>query len=65
MERYNLILDQTSKEYNVPMIKISNQLEKDTTTFYDDCHFNESGARKVSEILAKYLIGSGILDYTL
>jgi len=31
-------------------------MEKDTTVFYDDAHFNESGARKVAEALSKYLL---------
>ena len=39
-----------------PLIKfvdLASQLPKDTSVFYDDCHFNESGARKVAEIISK------------
>lgn len=62
MQEYNSLLESECLRNNIPMIEISSKLEKDTTTFYDDCHFNESGARKVSDLLVKSLIELRIFD---
>jgi hypothetical protein len=35
----------------IKFIDLASQLPKDTSVFYDDCHFNESGARKVAEVI--------------
>lgn len=37
----------------IKFIDLPSQLPKDTSVFYDDCHFNENGARKVAEIISK------------
>jgi hypothetical protein len=37
-------------------VDLASILQKDTTVFYDDVHFNESGARKVSEVLSIYFL---------
>lgn len=37
----------------VQFVDLASQLPKDTSVFYDDCHFNESGARKVAAIIAQ------------
>jgi lysophospholipase L1-like esterase len=37
----------------IKFIDLVSQLPKDTSVFYDDCHFNERGARKVAEIISK------------
>lgn len=37
----------------IKFIDLALQFPKDTSVFYDDCHFNESGARKVSEVLSR------------
>ncbi len=37
----------------IKFIDLASQLPKDTSVFYDDCHFNESGARKVAKIISK------------
>lgn len=42
----------------IKFIDLVAQLPKDTSVFYDDCHFNESGARKVAAILAPSFINS-------
>ncbi|MBK8659579.1 MAG: SGNH/GDSL hydrolase family protein [Bacteroidetes bacterium] len=40
---------------NITCIDIASLLPKDTSVFYDDCHFNESGARKVAGAIARSL----------
>ncbi len=56
MEAYNNVLRQICHQREVECIDLSSMLEKDTSVFYDDVHFNESGARKVSSILSKYIM---------
>jgi hypothetical protein len=34
------------------------RIPKDTTAFFDDCHFNEAGARMVAENLTEYLLAT-------
>ncbi len=42
----------------IKFIDLASQLPKDTSVFYDDCHFNESGARKVAKIISKSFLDS-------
>ncbi len=55
MDKYNSQLKNMCAENNIACIDLENMLEKDTTTFYDDCHFNESGARKIAKIVFNFL----------
>jgi lysophospholipase L1-like esterase len=52
---YNDILLRISQKRDVECINLASMLKKDTTVFYDDVHFNESGARQVAEILSDYI----------
>ena len=56
MEAYNNVLLQICHQRELECIDLSSILEKDTSVFYDDVHFNESGARKVSNVLSKYMM---------
>nr|MBU1327573.1 SGNH/GDSL hydrolase family protein [Candidatus Omnitrophota bacterium] len=56
MDMYNATLLKVCKDRQVECIDLALMLPKDTTVFHDDCHFNESGSRKVSEVLAQYLL---------
>lgn len=56
MEKYNDVLRQICHQRDLECIDLSSMLEKDTSVFYDDVHFNENGARKVSNVLSKYLM---------
>jgi lysophospholipase L1-like esterase len=40
---------------NVVFVDLDAQLPRDTSVFYDDCHFNESGAKRVAAIISKQL----------
>lgn len=56
MDLYNAALVETCRKYQIEVIDLAAQLPKDTTVFYDDCHFNETGAEQVAQIIANYLI---------
>jgi lysophospholipase L1-like esterase len=59
-------LDRGMKQYNNRLLNICQLrkvecidltvLDKDTTVFYDDVHFNESGAQKVANMLASHML---------
>jgi lysophospholipase L1-like esterase len=55
MKAYNDTLLRVCRERRAECFDLASGLEKDTTVFYDDVHFNESGARKVAEALSEYL----------
>lgn len=40
----------------VTLVDLASQLPKDTSVFYDDCHFNENGAIKAAEIIANRML---------
>ena len=56
MDMYNRALLEVCRDRQVECIDLASMLPKDTTVFYDDCHFNESGSQKVSEILTAYML---------
>ncbi len=57
IELYNQCLeDFCSNKQHVKFVNLATQLPRDTSVFYDDCHFNESGARKVAEIISREII---------
>jgi lysophospholipase L1-like esterase len=55
MKAYNDTLLRVCRERSLECLDLASLLEKDTTVFYDDAHFNESGARKVAEALSKFM----------
>lgn len=56
MKAYNETLLRVCRERQVECLDLASMLEKDTSVFYDDVHFNEGGARKVAEALARRLL---------
>lgn len=48
---FNLTTKENCIKQNIKFIELN--LPKDTTVFYDDCHFNELGATKIAGILYK------------
>ena len=56
MDSFNQKLIDLTRKHNVHCIDLANALPKDTTVFYDDCHFNKSGCVKVSEVLQDSLL---------
>lgn len=55
MDKFNQTLWDVCSEKKLECIDLDRQLPKDTTIFYDDCHFNENGSEEVAEILTAYL----------
>jgi len=53
--QFNGRLKKICKEKNIECIELDTLLPKDTSVFYDDAHFNESGCRKIADILSEYL----------
>ena len=41
---------------------LASAIPKDTTAFYDDCHFNEGGARLVAQFLTERVLKSAPLS---
>lgn len=41
-----------SRHSDVVEVQLEGKLPKDTTVFYDDCHFNQNGAKRVAELIA-------------
>lgn len=56
MDAYNERMKKVADRESVELLDLASMLEEDTTTFYDDCHFNTSGSRKVAAILSKWFV---------
>lgn len=54
MSEYNDASRQVCREEGADCVDLDAKLTKDTSVFYDDCHFNISGCRKVASILADF-----------
>ena len=52
MAQYNKIIRNIAIENDIQLVDLSNSLPKDTTVFYDDCHFNERGALLFGEYIS-------------
>jgi lysophospholipase L1-like esterase len=55
MDRYNQTLRSVCAECGVGLIDLS-QINGDPTVFYDDCHFTETGAGRVAQLIADWLL---------
>lgn len=55
MELYNDRLRLVAGEMNIPIIDLSKVLPKDTSIFYDYCHFNLEGAERVAVTVYDHL----------
>ncbi len=55
LSEYDSSLKNTCLKNRIGFVELNDKLEKDTTTFYDDCHFNEKGAEKVAQYIFNYL----------
>jgi lysophospholipase L1-like esterase len=52
MEQYNEAMCQVAAGEGIELVDLAARLSKTMETFYDDCHFNENGARLVGAALA-------------
>lgn len=51
LELYNQVVRDVCQSEQLECIDLARQLPKDTTVFYDDVHFNTSGAQKVAQVI--------------
>jgi len=56
MARYNEVLRRVAEEQGVEFVDADAALPKDTSSFYDDVHFNEGGARRAAEAIAEHML---------
>lgn len=56
LAQYNHTLRAVASAQGVECIDTAAALPRDTTVFYDDCHFNESGARAMAKVVAAGLL---------
>jgi hypothetical protein len=54
MSRYNETLLTVCRERGLGCVDAAARLARDTTTMYDDMHFNEAGARLLARLLADH-----------
>jgi hypothetical protein len=52
LSRYNECTRSVAERLGVPLVDLAAQLPRDTSVFYDDCHFNVSGCAAVAKIIA-------------
>jgi len=55
MARYNAALLEVCRQQGLECFDLAPAIPKDVSAFFDDCHFNENGARLVGKVLADYL----------
>jgi len=55
IDAFNRTLIKVAQEHSVDYIDLASMLPKDTSTFYDDAHFNLTGCDKVSTIVAQFI----------
>jgi len=56
MQRYNAVLAAVTARRGVDCLDVVPELPRDTRTFFDDCHFNEEGAARLGELVARRLL---------
>jgi lysophospholipase L1-like esterase len=55
MRQYNDTLSRVCRERGVACVDLASAVPRDTTAFYDDCHFNEAGCRRVAALVAEHV----------
>ena len=55
MAQYNAALLEVCALRGLDCVDLAGALLRDTRIFYDDCHFNEAGSRRVASLLAEHL----------
>ena len=54
MDAFNQTLIEVCREARVDCVDLASRLPRDTTVFYDDCHFNVAGSERVARIVSEY-----------
>ncbi len=53
LEAYNERMRAVCRSEDVEVVDLAELLEKSTATFYDECHFNDSGSARVAEVTSR------------
>lgn len=56
LEMYNASLRRVAASESAELVDLAKLVPADLTTFYDDIHFNESGAKRVAEAISDYFL---------
>ena len=51
-----------ARRHGIPLADLEAEVPKNGDFLYDDCHFTERGGSRVAEVLARTVIGSGLLE---
>jgi hypothetical protein len=62
MALYNGALVDVCRERTIGYVDLAAVIPRDTTTMYDDCHFNVNGARRVADLLASFMASTPPLN---
>jgi lysophospholipase L1-like esterase len=58
MRRFNETLLEVCRKRRVECLDLAGRLPRDSSIFYDDAHFTEEGARRVAELVARFLLAT-------
>ena len=61
MSAYNAAMKGLADELGVPVVDAASVLPKDTSIFFDDCHFNVRGAERMAGLIADAIVQRGLL----
>lgn len=61
LEMYNDALRRVARTTGTELIDVTGKVPGDTTTFYDDVHFNEGGAERIARIVAESLMARDLI----
>lgn len=59
MARYNATLLEVCASRRLGCVDLAAALARDTSAFYDLCHFNEGGSRRVAALLSEHFLRTG------
>jgi lysophospholipase L1-like esterase len=58
MDAFNGVVKETCAQWSLECLDLAALVPKDTSAFFDDVHFNDSGARIVAQALVHYLLST-------
>lgn len=61
IDSFNYSLTSVCQNRNIQIIDLCRYLPKDTSIFFDDCHFNRGGNKEVANIIYEHLINNDVL----
>jgi lysophospholipase L1-like esterase len=56
LENYNEVMRRLGKQNRIPVFPLSTTMPKSREFFYDDCHFNVAGARRMGRELGEFIL---------